>query len=68
MNIIIYFKNGKRCHLYNVTNISLLPVANSRENVNYISVVYLNLDTCYYESKSWLASEVKNITLREFET
>lgn len=68
MNIIIYLTNGKRVYLYNVKSITFLHDVGGVERENYISVVYLNLDTCYYDNKNWKASEVKNITLREFDT
>jgi len=64
MNIIIYLTNGKRIYMYNVTEVMMCQ---DSERQNYISVVYLNLDTCYYDSKNWKASEVKNITLKDFD-
>lgn len=65
MNIIIYLENGKRVYINNVTEILMCQADGTKET--YISIVYLNLDTCYYDSKNWKASEVKNITCREFD-
>lgn len=65
MNIIIYLKNGKRVYINNVAEILMCQADGTNEP--YISIVYLNLDTCYYDSKNWKASEVKNITCRDFD-
>lgn len=65
MNIIIYLKNGKRVYINNVAEILMCQAEGTIEA--YISIVYLNLDTCYYDSKNWKASEVKNITCRDFD-
>ena len=65
MNIIIYLENGKRVYVNNVAEIMMCQADGTNEA--YISIVYLNLDTCYYDSKNWKASEVKNITCRDFD-
>ena len=64
MNIIIYLKNGKRVYINNVAEILMCKPEDGDE---YVSIVYLNLDTCYYDSKNWKTSEVKNITCRDFD-
>lgn len=65
MNIIIYLENGKRVYINNVAEILMCQPEGSKEN--YVSIVYLNLDTCYYDTKNWKATEVKNITCRDFD-
>jgi hypothetical protein len=68
MNIIIYLTNGKRVYINNVAEILMArPHDGDYTGDDYISIVYLNLDTCYYDSKNWKASEVKNITCRDFD-
>lgn len=66
MNIIIYLTNGKRIYINNVAEILMCQADGTTEA--YISIVYLNLNTCYYDTKNWKASEVKNITCRDFDT
>lgn len=60
MDIIIYFESGKREYVSLVSDIMICE--DDVKHERYVSVNFLNLRTCMYESKNWRADMIRSIS------
>ena len=65
MDIIIYFESGKREYVSLVSDIMMCE--DDVKHEKYLSVNYLNLKTCMYETKNWRADMIRSVSAKILE-